>query len=356
MGIIELASLNHIHEHEIEFVEKLSESIAITVFAVKNNIKTIELLQQSQHQAETMALQEEKMRKNMEELERAQEESRKKEFEISGILNAINNSSMVAEYSLNGRIADINARFSSLLELDRDQILGKHHSEFSTQDKHSDEYKIFWSELKRGKTKFLTEKFKLYSGKEIWLRQTFTPIVGKEGEILKILNIAYDVTETRQQQDSLKKQADEITRKNMEMHSFSRAVDQSILKCEFSPEGEVLSVNDNYCETTGLSQRELLGKNMKLFLRDREIDNFETIMEQVRKGSNYAGVIRRTRPTGEEVWLMSNFSPVNDENEMIYKVYFLAQDITEKRLRYQLLEEANKEIERLKAILEKKKG
>jgi len=34
---------------------------------------------------------------------------------------------------------------------------------------------------------------------------------------------------------------------------------------------------------------------------------------------------------------------------VIYKIYMLAQDITEKKLKYQLLEEANREIERLRS-------
>jgi len=65
----------------------------------------------------------------------------------------------------------------------------------------------------------------------------------------------------------------------------------------------------------------------------------------------YEGVIRRSKPTGEETWLVSTFSPVKDEAGVIYKVYFMGLDITEKKLKYQLLEDANREIERLKERL-----
>ena len=68
------------------------------------------------------------------------------------------------------------------------------------------------------------------------------------------------------------------------------------------------------------------------------------------KGKPYTGVIKRTKPTGEELWLMSTFTPVKDEKGGIYKVFFLGQDITEKKLKYKLLEEANKEIDRLKKL------
>ncbi len=74
------------------------------------------------------------------------------------------------------------------------------------------------------------------------------------------------------------------------------------------------------------------------------------------KDKTYEGAIRRTKPTGEEAWLMSTFSPVKDESGVIYKIYFLALDITEKRLKYSLLEEANKEVDRLRDELRKYEG
>jgi hypothetical protein len=45
---------------------------------------------------------------------------------------------------------------------------------------------------------------------------------------------------------------------------------------------------------------------------------------------------------------MSSFIPIGDNEGNITKVFYLGQDITERRLKYKLLEEANKEIERLK--------
>jgi methyl-accepting chemotaxis protein len=99
-----------------------------------------------------------------------------------------------------------------------------------------------------------------------------------------------------------------------------------------------------------------VGRNYRLFLKDVEKNQFEKIWEEVMKDKTYEGAIRRTRPTGEEVWLMASFSPVKDESGVIYKIYFLALDMTEKKLKYQLLEEANREIERLKELLKKYEG
>lgn len=73
-GILELASFKEIPDYKMEFVEKLSLSIASTIASVRANAQTKFLLEQSQKLGEELRLQEEELRQNQEEMQASNEQ------------------------------------------------------------------------------------------------------------------------------------------------------------------------------------------------------------------------------------------------------------------------------------------
>jgi len=81
-GVFELASFRPFRQHEIEFTEKIGETISSTMQTVRINQRTADLLEKSRIQTEELASKEEEMRQNMEELQATQEEMSRKNDEL----------------------------------------------------------------------------------------------------------------------------------------------------------------------------------------------------------------------------------------------------------------------------------
>ncbi|MBI3220182.1 MAG: GAF domain-containing protein [Bacteroidetes bacterium] len=80
-GVLEIAFFRKLLQHEIEFVQKISESIASTITSVKVADRTKRMVHELQEKSQVMKAQEEEMRQNMEELSATQEEMSRKEKE-----------------------------------------------------------------------------------------------------------------------------------------------------------------------------------------------------------------------------------------------------------------------------------
>lgn len=194
-GVVEIASFTIFEDHEVDFVQKIAESIASTVSSVKINAKTQNLLEESQEMTEQMRSQEEEMRQNMEELQATQEEMERGQGEAQGMMDAINSSVAVAEFDLSGAIVNVNQNFLDITGYFKDELIGENHRILVTkEEKASDEYRQFWKDLANGQTK--TGEFERLGkgGRDLFLAENYAPIKSRDGGISKVMLVANDVS------------------------------------------------------------------------------------------------------------------------------------------------------------------
>lgn len=271
-GVMEIASFNKFRKHEIEFVERVTESISSTLSLAKINTRTAMLLEKSQRQAEEMAAQEEEMRQNFEELQATQEESARREAEMSSILQAINNSSLVVEFDLNGYIINANDAILDLLGLEASDLLGKHQGDFEKMDESSIRSEEFWERLRSGE--IISEGHKItVGGKTRWLHEVYTPILNTEGEPYKILNLATDITESKKLEQELLEKAETMSiqeeelRKNLiELEQTQREMHEK--QDELEKANEKIKANEKFLhdsiELAKEGERRLKARNAEL--------------------------------------------------------------------------------------------
>jgi PAS domain S-box-containing protein len=194
-GVVELASFNTLKEFEIDFVQKIAESIASTISSVKINARTQRLLEESQQMTEQMRAQEEEMRQNMEELQATQEEMQRGQSETESTMRALNESLAVVEFDTEGHILKANQVFLDLMGYSLSEIQGEHHRLFVTKDdRNSDAYRQFWKDLSSGRS--LKGDFRRITkrGQIVWIRGSYSPVRNKAGELVKIMKFAHDIT------------------------------------------------------------------------------------------------------------------------------------------------------------------
>jgi len=189
-GVLELASFEVFEKYKIEFVEKLAESIASTLSTAKVNIITAQLLEQSQQQQEEMKAQEEELRQNMEEMMATQEEAARKEAEMEGLVKAVENGIMLIEFDTEGVILSMNDNYANFLEINKESAVGLNLSQIDSKSEGISNEEILQrlnnKEVVKVKT-IITSS----SGKTVEVKQTFSPVIDSEGNILKIIDLAY---------------------------------------------------------------------------------------------------------------------------------------------------------------------
>ncbi len=85
-GILEIASFKPFEDYEIDFIKRITESIASTLSSVKVNVRTAKLLNETRLMSEQLQAQEEELRQNAEEMLATQEEMSRRILELESII------------------------------------------------------------------------------------------------------------------------------------------------------------------------------------------------------------------------------------------------------------------------------
>jgi len=318
-GVIEIASFKPFEKFEIDFIEKVAESIATTISSVKINIRTAQLLRDSGDKAEAMSEQEAQLRQNMEELQATQEEAARQAEKFISFTNSVNHTLIRAEYDVTGVLLYANTQFLHKLEyVSNSEVEGQPISMF-VHKKDRIWFDELWQSLTRGGKHFEGDmKLVTKNGKDLWTIATYTCVRNAMGGVDKILFLAIDTTEQKKQ--------------SLDYEGQINALNRSSLKAEFSPTGDILEANEKYLVALGYTSTEIRSKTVFDFPPDVEKKMLEKIWDDVTHGMPFEGGLRFLTKEGDERWFRGTFTAVNDMYEEIAKVVFIGHDSTREKL------------------------
>lgn len=115
---------------------------------------------------------------------------------MAGLKATIDASFASIEFDTKGNILDTNMNFVKTLGYNQPKdIIGGHHSMFvDAVYKRSSEYKKFWDDLANGITQEGQFKRVTKDGKDVWIQAAYTPVRDSDGNIMKVIKIATDIT------------------------------------------------------------------------------------------------------------------------------------------------------------------
>ncbi len=112
-----------------------------------------------------------------------------------------------------------------------------------------------------------------------------------------------------------------------------KAVYRSRAVVELTPEGKVLSANENYLNAFGYTFEEIKGADHGIFLESSERDSFEErqFWSALRRGEFVFGDYKRLDKQGHVIWIQATYNPLFDPDGKVYKVIVFASDVTAKK-------------------------
>ncbi len=232
-------------------------------------------------------------------------------------LGAIHRSLAVIEFDLTGKILSANENFCRAMGYKVGEIIGAHHSIFVDPEyARSDEYALFWDRLRRGEFESREYMRLGKGGAEVWIQASYNPVRNARGAVTKVVKVAAVITDEKLRSADASGKLDAISRA------------QAMI--EFSPEGQILTANENFLTAMGYTLAEVQGRHHRIFVEADFASSaaYEAFWRTLRDGEFVAAEFKRFGKGGKEVWIQASYNPIFDSRGRVAKVVKFATDVT----------------------------
>ncbi|MBV1862358.1 MAG: PAS domain S-box protein [Nannocystaceae bacterium] len=236
-----------------------------------------------------------------------------------GETQAIDKSLAVIAFGMDGTVLDVNDNFLAALGYEREEVVGKHHSVFVTEEDFSSPgYKELWAKLNRGEFDAGLYQRVRRDGRRIWIQASYSPVLGADGKPEKVVKYATDVTAAKADAADFQGQIE--------------AISKSQAMITFEMDGTIVGANENFQQALNYTLEEIQGKHHSMFVEDRDSPEYAGFWAKLNRGEFHAGEYKRIGKNGREVWIQATYNPIRNIDGELFKVVKYATEVTEAKL------------------------
>ncbi len=333
-GVVEFAGFHRFTESQIKFVREISLILARTIFNIKVNERTRNLLEESQKMSNELQEQQEVLRQNAEEMASTQEELKRTNQRLEDQIEEVNRtqnrmqlllenaSEVISIYEKEGIIRYISPSVERILGYSQNDLIGINDKVHVNPEGIANFEHIF-EQVIANPFESVTVQYEYMKkdGDAIWLEATATNMLSDPAIQGIILN-SRDITERRR--------AEREERMKSKMQALSENSPDLITR--FTNDGEVFYINPMIESYTGHKPGDLL--NRKLVEIDVEdvikqewiqlLEQVESENEKVAKEMDFPSIL------GNRV-MQVNAIPEYDEESNLESVLVVSHDITDRK-------------------------
>lgn len=150
---------------------------------------------------------------------------------------------------------------------------------------------------------------------------------------LQAETLASQEEQMRQNMEELQATQEEAARQSEKFITFTNAVNHTLIRAEYDPEGKLLYANTKFLKKLGYEKNsEVEGKNIHMFINSKDREWFNNIWETLAKGGkHFEGDMKHVTKQGRDLWTMSTYTCMRKEDGSVDKILFLAIDTTEQK-------------------------
>jgi diguanylate cyclase (GGDEF)-like protein/PAS domain S-box-containing protein len=144
---------------------------------------------------------------------------------------------------------------------------------------------------------------------------------------------------------------EELNIEKILLKEYKKIVDISTIVSKTDLKGKITYVNEKFCEISGYSRDELIGKSHSIVKHeDSKEETFRELWRTIRKGGIWTGIIKNKNKKGVPYFVDATIAPIMDGEGNIREFIGIRKDVTEEALLKEDIKRQNEELKRLTTI------